>query len=108
MNNQVRIDFHVSWNLSREKISKDPLGKGLSSFGRYIPVRMYLEPSGEMLAERMFDLRDPYKIHETHFVDLGLGRWIIRVEDLSGWLDLQIENTKLNGVDLFSNEFTLG
>ena len=56
----------------------------------------------------MFDIRDPYKIHETHFVDLGLGRWIVRVEDLSGWLDLQIENTKLNGVDLFGNEFTLG
>jgi hypothetical protein len=108
MNNQVRIDFHVSWNLSREKILKDPLAKGLRNFGRYIPVRMYLEPTGEMLSERMFDIREPYKIHETHFVDLGLGRWSVRVEDLSGWLDLQIENTKLNGVDLFSNEFTLG
>ena len=108
MNNQVRIDFHVTWSLSREKTSRDPLAKGLKNFGRYIPVRMYLEPSGEMLSERMFDIRDPYKIHETHFVDLGLGRWIIRVEDLSGWLDLQIEDTKLNGVDLFGNEFTLG
>ena len=108
MNNQVRIDFHVSWNLSREKTSKDPLGKGLRNFGRYIPVRVYLEPSGEMLAERVFDLRDPYKIHETHFVDLGLVLRSVRVEDLSGWLDLQIENTKLNGVDLFGNEFTLG
>ena len=108
MNNQVRIDFHVSWNLSREKMLKDPLAKGLRNFGRYIPVRMYLEPTGEMLSERMFDIREPYKIHETHFVDLGLGRWSVRVEDLSGWLDLQIENTKLNGVDLFGNEFTLG
>jgi hypothetical protein len=108
MNNQVRIDFHVTWNLSREKILKDPLAKGLRNFGRYIPVRVYLEPSGEMLSERMFDIREPYKIHETHFVDLGLGRWSVRVEDLSGWLDLQIENTKLNGVDLFGNEFTLG
>jgi len=108
MNNQVRIDFHVTWNLSREKILKDPLAKGLRNFGRYIPVRMYLEPTGEMLSERMFDIREPYKIHETHFVDLGLGRWSVRVEDLSGWLDLQIENTKLNGVDLFGNEFTLG
>jgi hypothetical protein len=108
MNNQVRIDFHMSWNLSRDKIAKDPLAKGLRNFGRYIPVRVYLEPSGEMLSERMFDIRDPYKLHETYFVDLGLGRWTVRVEDLSGWLDIEVNNMKLNGVDLFSNEFTLG
>lgn len=107
MNNQVRIDFHVTWNLNREKMINDPLGKGLRNFGRYIPVRVYLEPSGEMLSERVFDIRDPYKIHETHFVDLGLGRWSVRVEDLSGWLSLEVHDMKLNGVDLFSNEFVL-
>lgn len=108
MNNQVRLDFHVTWELNREKLVKDPLAKGLRSIGKSIPVRIYLEPSGEMLAERMIDLNDHYKIHETYFVDVGLGRWTVRLEDVSGWLSVGVEGMKLNGVDLFSNEFTLG
>lgn len=108
MNNQVRIDFYINWELNKQKLQADPLAKGLRNVGKLIPVRVFLEPSGEMLAERMIDINDHYRLHETYFIDVGFGRWTVRFEDLSGWLTVTADGMRLNGVELFSNEFVLG
>lgn len=105
--NKVRLDFDLHWAINPDKFIQDPMAKQLRDLGNIIPVRLYLEPCGELIAERVFNTRDVYYIHETHFLELGPGVWSIRCEDLSEWLQLDITNMRLNNVALHDTKFTL-
>jgi hypothetical protein len=103
----VRLDFEVRWLLNPEKLLKDPFSKELRDLGGILPYRLYLEPAGELLSERSFNVYDYHYVHEIHFFDLPHGRWHIRAEDLSGWLDIKLENVRLNTVRIATAEFAL-
>ena len=103
----VRLDFEVRWWLAADKLIKDPFSKELRDLGGILPYRLYLEPAGELLAERSLNVYDYHYVHETHFFDLPHGAWHIRAEDLSGWLDITLENVRLNTVRIHAAEFTL-
>jgi hypothetical protein len=103
----VRLEFEVRWLLNPVKLVKDPFSKELRDIGGILPYRLYLEPVGELLAERSLNVYDYHYVHETHFFNLSHGPWYIRVEDLSGWLDIKLENVRLNSVHIPTAEFTL-
>jgi hypothetical protein len=107
MSSQVRIDFIVSWSLSKEKLSKDPMAKELRNLGQYLPLRIYLAPTNELLTERLINIKDMYEFQEVHFLDLPEGRWSIKCDDPSGWIDTTISKMQLNTVTLKENEFVL-
>ena len=107
MTQPVRLDFEVRWLLNGQKLTKDPFSKELRDLGGILPYRLYLEPAGELLAERSLNVYDYHYVHETHFLELPHGTWHIRTEDLSGWLDISLVNVKLNTVHIHAAEFTL-
>jgi hypothetical protein len=108
MKQPVRLDFEVSWVLSASKLLNDPMGRQFKHLSKELPYRVYLVPTNELLSDRMFNLYDPYSIHETHFLELDHGQWTIAVEDVTGWLDIEISNIRLNSVHIPTPVFTLG
>ena len=98
MLNDIRLDFDLHWGLSNDMLAKDPLNRKLKSFGRYIPYRIYLVPTGELLCERVFDIQDWYYVREIHHLHLAHGQWSISVHEPTGYLDLKVKNFKLNTV----------
>ena len=107
MKHRVRLDFEVSWMLSASKLTADPMGRQIKHLGRELPYRVYLVPTNELLSDRMFELYDQYYVLETHHLELDPGQWTIAVEDVTGWLDLEIKNVKLNSVSIPTPVFTL-
>lgn len=107
MKHQVRLDFDVSWVLAGQKLLNDPFGRGLKQLGQQLPYRLYLQPGNEFLCERAFEIYNHFHIHETHFFELDPGQWSISIEDVTGWLDLEISQVKLNQVHLPSAAFAL-
>ena len=67
-----------------------------------------LTPTNEILSDKWFSFTDPFDITETHFLELDEGQWTISIEDVTGWLSLEINNVKLNGVDIPYPTFNLG
>jgi hypothetical protein len=106
--NPVTVDFNIRWALNPERLVNDPLAKGVRNLGRFVPLRVYLEPANELIGERTIDLYDPYYIAETHHFELDDGRWTFRIEDPTGWISYTINDMKLNGVPLNDTGFTLG
>jgi hypothetical protein len=107
MKHRVRLEFEVSWVPRASKLLGDPMGRQIKHLGRELPYRVYLVPNNELLSDRMFNLYDPYWIQETHHLELDPGQWTIAVEDVTGWLDLEIKNVKLNSVHIPTPVFTL-
>ena len=107
MNSQIRVEFVVNFLINPAKLNNDPLAKELRDLGKQLPYRVYLEPSGELLSDRMFDISDPYSVHEVHFLDIEAGRWTIRTEELSGWLSLDVSDLKVNTLHVSGNEFVV-
>jgi hypothetical protein len=107
MKHRVRLDFEISWMLSASKLIDDPMGRQIKHLGQELPYRVYLVPTNELLSDRMFELYDQYYVFETHHLELDPGQWTIAVEDVTGWLDLEIKNVKLNSVSIPTPVFTL-
>jgi hypothetical protein len=100
MINTARLDFEVHWSLKdfmEYTIDNcvDPFMNRLKSAKKF-PYRVYL--NDELLIERDFDIRDKYYIAETHWLALDSGQYTVRLEDLSGYMRLEIRDFKLNTV----------
>ena len=106
MVSDVRLDFEVHWALNPQKLLRDPLNRTLRKI-RYFPYRVYLVPTNELIAERVFDVEDPYYVQEIHFLKLEQGQWSVSCHDVSGWLDLDVRNVRLNTVNIDGPTFTL-
>jgi hypothetical protein len=106
MSNDIRLDFEVHWTLNPVKLIQDPLHRTLRKI-RYFPYRVYLVPSGELIADRLFDVEDPYFIQEIHFLHLDHGQWSLSCHDVSGYLNLEMRNVRLNTVAIDSPTFSL-
>jgi len=98
MLNDVRLEFDVKWSLNIERVARDPLNNELKTYGRYIPYRVYLVPSMEMLCERVFDIQDWYYIHEMHQLQLEHGQWALSIHEPTGMLDVVVKDFRLNTV----------
>lgn len=107
MKQPVQIEFEVHWTFNAEKMLKDPMGRGIRSLGKKVPYRVYLEPCHELISDRMFEIYNPYYIHEIHYLSLDHGPYEISIEDVSGWLDLKLRNIRLNTVAIPQAKFNL-
>ena len=93
--NSVKIDLDLHWSLKESLFQTDRFYDGLRDIRAY-PYRLYI--NDELLAERDFNVHDRFYIKETHFLRLGTGQYTIHVQELTGLLDLDIRDFKLNGV----------
>lgn len=107
MKHQVKLEFEVSWVLRASKLINDPMGRQIKHLGKELPYRVYLTPTNDLLSDRMFDIYNPYAIQETHHLELDPGAWSLTIEDVTGWLDLEIRNVKLNSVSIPVPAFAL-
>ncbi len=107
MKQPVKLEYEVHWTFNADKMLKDPMGRGIRSLGKQVPYRIYLEPSNELLSDKMFEIYNPYYIHEIHHLSLDHGAYKLRVEDVSGWLDIKLKNIKLNTVGISDPKFNL-
>lgn len=107
MKQPVKIEYEVHWVFNADKMLKDPMGRQIRGLGKQVPYRIYLEPSNELISDKMFDIFNPYYIHEIHYLDLEHGSYKLRVEDVSGWLNLSLKNIKMNTVLIQTPEFNL-
>lgn len=107
MKQPVKLEYEVHWTFNADKMLRDPMGRQLKSLGKQVPYRIRLNPSNELLSDRMFNLYDPYYIHEIHFLNLDHGNYSLSIEDLSGWLTLSLKNIKLNTVTIPKPAFVL-
>jgi hypothetical protein len=105
MKQPIRLDFDVRWMLNADKLVNDPMGRGLKALGKQLPYRLYI--GGEMISDRMFDIYDSYWIRETHFLELEHGEWSIAIEDITGWMNVEISNVQLNTVNIPHPVFTI-
>lgn len=107
MKQPIKLEYEVHWTLNTEKMLKDPMGRGLRALGKQVPYRIYLEPSNELLSDRMFDIFNPFFIYETHHLSLDHGSYKLTVQDPSGWLSISLKNIKLNTVGISQAQFSL-
>ena len=95
MINDARLDFELNWMLKDLDLNSDPFRHSIRDVKIY-PYRLYI--NDELLAERDFNVHDRYYILETHHLRLDSGQYAIRVEELSGFLDIEIRDFRLNTV----------
>ena len=107
MKQNVKLDFEIHWELNANKLLDDPMGRGLKSLGKQLPYRVYIEPLGEMISDRSFELYDIFWIKESHYLELEHGHYSLRVEDVTGWMNLHVKNIQLNTVNIDTASFTL-
>lgn len=106
MKNPAKIDYEVRWLINPDMTRTDPLSKKLREVGNFLPYRVYLQPVNELLCEGEFNIFNQTYSHETHYLSLDTGTYWVELEDLTGWLKLEITNPRLNGVRLPSMRFS--
>lgn len=107
MKQPVQLEFEVHWIFRADKMLKDPMGRGIRALGKQVPYRIYLDPCNELLSDKMFEILNPYYISEIHYLNLDHGTYELRIEDLSGWMDIKLKNIRLNTVNIAEPKFSL-
>jgi hypothetical protein len=105
MRTKARIDLELHWALKEALFHTDKFYDGLRDIKAY-PYRLYL--NDELLAERDFNVHDRFYMLETHFLTLPPGQYTLRIEELTGLLDVDIRNFKLDSVRQPSWVFNIG
>jgi hypothetical protein len=93
--NSIKMSFELHWALKDSLFQTDRFYDGLRDIRAY-PYRVYL--NDELLAERDFNVHDRFYIKESHFLRLGTGQYSLNIQELTGLLDLDIRDFRINSV----------